>query len=532
MDPLTTLLAAAGHWAEHTSESSSDGVEVRWTSRKFLHAHGESPSATGAATGAANQPATQPDHGPASTGTDCHPAAFPHANHAIGISHDRPSTHRTSHSDVAGHPQHAAAEQSSTRHDANVAADPGRATAGTFAKGPSGVHPSQLPGTHLEAAGRFGTAGDAGSASTAQQHTQHPAARHSDSGEWSSSEHGTGPHTAHQHRLTTFGGSTAGTDVDQSHTQHHKGEDRRAVCPPRNAAGAVHGHSIDATADPEATAKIDDPTATERAEPTGIDQDSSVQIPKFPSRPSQDQAFILRSRSQLGKLPVQDFSSAEAQRSKWSYRAPPTQHTGPREGLSQSSQPQMEARMPSVQYMDLTQETATVQQPPSRFRPSNYTVDLNNTTNPPPPQAMVKPAVMLRRDERPQPVSFTVTEAAQLSRTLSEMGSGSGISEATYSELAAILLSSGRRDQAVDISSEVMSVAEGVHQILFIPWAGRERTTFGMDLGSRHISERLIGHLIRRLSETQRPRSQDRGDREGAGHGGLWERHPGSMVEL
>ena len=92
-----------------------------------------------------------------------------------------------------------------------------------------------------------------------------------------------------------------------------------------------------------------------------------------------------------------------AQRSKWSYRAPPTQYTGPREGFSQPSQPQMEARMPSVQYMDLTEEAETAQQqPPSRFRPSNYTVDLSNTTNPPPPpQMMVKPAVMLRRDERP-----------------------------------------------------------------------------------------------------------------------------------
>ena len=129
--------------------------------------------------------------------------------------------------------------------------------------------------------------------------------------------------------------------------------------------------------------------------------------------------------------------------------------------------------------MDLTQETAPPQQqPPSRFRPSSYTVDLNNTTNPPPPQVVVKPAVMLRREERPEPVSFSMTDAAQLSRTLSEMGSGSGIPESTYSELAAILLSSGRRDQALDISSEVMSVAEGVHQILFIPWSGKERTTF------------------------------------------------------
>ena len=61
-----------------------------------------------------------------------------------------------------------------------------------------------------------------------------------------------------------------------------------------------------------------------------------------------------------------------------------------------------------------------------------------------------------------------MTEAAQLTRTL-----------ATFSELAGILLSSGRRDQAVDISSE----ADGVHQILFIPWAGRERTTFGTEEG-------------------------------------------------
>ena len=135
----------------------------------------------------------------------------------------------------------------------------------------------------------------------------------------------------------------------------------------------------------------------------------------------------------------------------------------------------MEMRAPSASYMDLTQEaTAAPQQPPSRFRPSNYTVDLSNTTNPPPPQVMVK---------RPPTTSFTVTEAAQLTRALSEMGSGSGIPDATFSELAGILLSSGRRDQAIDISSEVMSIADGVHQILFIPWAGRERTTFGTEEG-------------------------------------------------
>ena len=135
-------------------------------------------------------------------------------------------------------------------------------------------------------------------------------------------------------------------------------------------------------------------------------------------------------------------------------------------------------------------------QPPSRFRPSNYTVDLSNTTNPPPPQVMVKPAVMMRRDERPPTASFTVTEAAQLTCALSEMGSGSRIPDATFSELAGILLSSGRRGQAIDISSEVMSIADGVHQILFIPWAGQERTTFGAEegeMGSHYVTTNTLG---------------------------------------
>ena len=134
-----------------------------------------------------------------------------------------------------------------------------------------------------------------------------------------------------------------------------------------------------------------------------------------------------------------------------------------------------------------------------------------------------------------------MTEAAQLSRTLSEMGSGSGILESTYSELAAILLSSGRRDQAIDISSEVMSVAEGVHQVLFIPWNGKERTTFGTEEGeSGSHYEYTWAHgtspsgLLGILSEDfVRPSApQDRGDGAAAGHGGLWERYPGSMVEL
>ena len=58
----------------------------------------------------------------------------------------------------------------------------------------------------------------------------------------------------------------------------------------------------------------------------------------------------------------------------------------------------------------------------------------------------------------------------------SEMGSGSGIPQATYSELAATLLSSGRCDQALDISSEAMSISEGVRD--WIPLRIRQETKY------------------------------------------------------
>ena len=146
--------------------------------------------------------------------------------------------------------------------------------------------------------------------------------------------------------------------------QSHEGRDRRAVCPPKTAAGAAHGHSTDATAGPEP------PGST-------IPQPQSAQNPSAPTKDPSDQ------------MPVPDLQLDEEWVRKW------------------------------------TQEATTAsQQPPSRFRPSNYTVDLSNTTNPPPAQVMVKPAVMLRRDERPEPVSFSVTDAAHLPHPF---GNGVGV---------------------------------------------------------------------------------------------------------
>ena len=154
------------------------------------------------------------------------------------------------------------------------------------------------------------------------------------------------------------------SDSGQSHPQHHEGRDRRAVCPPRIAA-----HSIDAAADPEATAKTDDPAATERAEPIGTDPGPLGPDPQA----AQAATKRLFYAADFNWASYQSKTSAVLRRRGASGATEPHQ-------LSQSSQPQMEAGMPSVQYMDLTQEAATAQQqPPSRFRPSNYTVDLNNS---------------------------------------------------------------------------------------------------------------------------------------------------------
>ena len=387
----------SGHWAEYSSEPSSDGIEVRGTSRKLLHAYGESPSAPDAAIGAANNPAAQSDHHTANNGTNGSHAAASHANHATGISTSRPNTQRTSHPHVAGHPQDAATGQPSTSYDANNAADSGHTATGNHAKRPGGVHPGQFSYTHPKAAGRFGTAGNAGPANAAQQCAQHSTTRRADHGKGTCAEHGIGPYTARQRHIHN-------SDLNRSHTQRHEGRDRRAVCRLRIAAGAAHGHSIDAIADAEATAETADPAATERAEPIGADPG--------PLGPDPQAGPAVTKRFPAQQIPTwQDASTGphltEEWVTKWSYRAPPPQHTGPSAGFSQSSQPPLETGAPSVSYMDLTQEAATApQQPPSRFRPSNYTVDLSNATNPPPPQVMVKPAVMMRRVERPPPVSL------------------------------------------------------------------------------------------------------------------------------
>ena len=179
---------------------------------------------------------------------------------------------------------------------------------------------------------------------------------------------------------------TPTTDLDQSHTQHHEGRDRRAVCPPRIAAGAVHGHSTDAIA------KTDDPAATERAELTGTDQG--------PLGPDPQAAPAVTQRLSIGQATSK--TSAPLRRGGANGATEPHQHSTPAQANPRSLRWRQEYLRPP--FMDLTQDAATTQQqPPSRFRP-NYTVDLSNTTNPPPPQVMVKPAVMLRRDERPASV--------------------------------------------------------------------------------------------------------------------------------
>ena len=195
-----------------------------------------------------------------------------------------------------------------------------------------------------------------------------------------------------------------------------------------------------------------------------------------PLRRHRGGAFVLRSRSQLGKLPIPDLHLNQEWSNKWSYRAPPP---SPAANLAadRPSEPSAPSR-PTVDTMGTVaqQGQATTEGPPTRFRPSSYSLDLSNA---PPPQVMVTPAANLRREDRPQIFSYNIADAHALATTLSEMGQGTGIPEQTYHEVAGILLSSGNRHLAQEMSSEVLSIAEGVRQVLFLPWSGQERSTFG-----------------------------------------------------
>ena len=108
---------------------------------------------------------------------------------------------------------------------------------------------------------------------------------------------GDGLHTAHQHRTTSFGDRTGDTAPPSFRATRStmKGE--------TDAPSALQRpqEPLAATA-PTSPQVQKPPPATERVEPIGADQGPLDPDPQAPSR---DQAFILRSRSQLGKLPYQ-----------------------------------------------------------------------------------------------------------------------------------------------------------------------------------------------------------------------------------
>ena len=242
--------------------------------------------------------------------------------------------------------------QSSTSYGANNAATSNYTATSDDANRPGGVHPGQFSHTHPKAAGRLGTAGDAGPASAAQQCAQYSTTRRADNGQGDLRRAWDRPHAARQHYLPPFGGRTRRTtptfvgatrstkkerqtrrlpsqDRSRSHTRPQHQRHRRSRSHRRDRRSRSHGARRAIGPDPQ-------------------------QIPTW-----------------------QDASTAPTP----DRRMDPPQHTGPRAGASQSSQPPMETRAPSASYMDLTQEAAAApQQPPSRFRPSNYTVDLSNTT--------------------------------------------------------------------------------------------------------------------------------------------------------
>ena len=297
------------HWAEHNSESSSDGIEVRRTSRKFLHAHG-----------------------PASTDTDCYPAAFPTPIMPLAS----PMT------DPAPTALHIPTLQAI--HRMQQQSSPAPTTMLMLPR--NSAHNILQPGIHTAASGA--------AQNTGLGHTQ-PTSTASQP-----------PEAAQQSQLRLRSEPHAVRRGTRRLSPKERSRSRTRPQHRRHRRSRSH-------------AKIGDPAATERAERTGIDPGLLGPDP---------QATQAKRLSSAADLNWASYPAPLRRRSKWSYRAPPRP--------KRRTQPVLAGGMqPPAQYMDLTQETATAQQPPSRFRPSNYTVDQQHKQA----QAMVKPAVMLRRDE-------------------------------------------------------------------------------------------------------------------------------------
>ena len=175
-----------------------------------------------------------------------------------------------SHTHAAGHPQDAATGQPSTSYGANNADSDHTATSDD-AKRPGGVHPGQFSHTHPKAAGRFGADGDAGPAGAAQQCTQYSTTRRADNGRETAQSMGSGhaqPASATSRPLEAGQGTQLRPSSEPYAARRRERQTRRLPSQDRSTS-----HSIDAVADPEATAETADPAAA----PT---QDPLVQIPK------------------------------------------------------------------------------------------------------------------------------------------------------------------------------------------------------------------------------------------------------------
>ena len=81
---------------------------------------------------------------------------------------------------------------------------------------------------------------------------------------------------------------------------------------------------------------------------------------------------------------------------------------------------------------------------------------------------------------RPEEKQVNVAGASQLAATLSEMAHGSGIPDSTHSQIANILLASGSRKMAKELSIDTMSIADGEPTVMYIPWEGQVRRPFGV----------------------------------------------------
>ena len=176
-----------------------------------------------------------------------------------------------------------------------------------------------------------------------------------------------------------------------------------------------------------------------------------------------------------------------SQQEQWySWRRTPPSNQQSRETLQQQivrmvrSQQQQKQQQQQQQQTHTEEDASSPSHPPNTHKPRSATSDSMFQAASQPCQQHIDPIVDVPAHLLPEPSAYHVADAAALTRTLTEIASGTAHTLDQISQFAAAAFSSGNRHLINELHAEIFTIAGGIHSILYIPWNAAKRAPFGV----------------------------------------------------